>query len=143
MTKEELTERRDKLLQGQGKDLHDAITKMIETKHMLATCDAITCISGRGGRDEIVITLFIDVPSYARPVPLYLYLTEDIFDIDGFCSADGKIGPKSKDVDIDTLIKLRALRTVFDAIKTISNASITTLNYRRPIFARTADDGEP
>ncbi len=139
MTKEELSERRNRLLRGT--ELHVAISRMIKIKGMPAACQSVTGIMGRDGRSEIVVDLTVSVSGDARSAHVYLYLPEDIFDELGFEYADIQIGPKSKEVDIDTLIKLRALRAIFDVIKNISNKYISALRYDQPIYVRTNEDG--
>lgn len=142
MTKEELAERRNKLLHG--RDLYNAIDRMIRLKDLPATCRSVTSISGRDGRGEIVIELYVDIANTLNTAIVYLYITEDIFDKFSFKYTDMRIGSKSREIsekDLDKLIQLRALRTVFNVIKEVNNKSMIMLHYDRPIYVRTLQTG--
>ena len=103
--------------------LFKLIQKMIDTKNLPAELPlhAFSEVLGRDNREEIVVRLHIKVRDTNRIVTAYVYMTEDIFDLDSFEYIDNEIGLSSVKTSIDVLIKLRFIRVLYDVIKTISN----------------------
>ena len=135
----ELQQRKNKLLEGNN--LSASIAKMIRVKNLPATFHSVTAIAGRDGRTEIVLELFIDVLNTEKIARVYLYLTEDIFDPDGFEFIDSEIGLGDKKIDIDDFIKLRALRTVYNVIRNISTGYANAVDPYKIIYVRTQRTG--
>ena len=73
----EIHQRKIKLLYNDN--LSNSIKNMIKVKHHPAELDSVTAISGRDGRTEIVVRLYINRASTGQNVKVYLYITEDIF----------------------------------------------------------------
>lgn len=117
------------------------IARMIRLKDLPATCHSLTAISGRDGRTELVLELFIDILNTEKIARVYVYLTEDIFDPDGFEWVDKGIGLGNKKVDAKTFIKLRALRTVYMIIKNISTTYANAVDPNKIIYVRTQRTG--
>ena len=134
---EELHRRKIKLLYNDN--LSNSIKNMIKIKGFLAGLDSVTTIAGRHGKTEIVVGLTISMSNIDRLAKTHIYITEDIFDLDSFEYIDKEIGLGNRKISTDDLIKLRALRVVYDVIKDISategNAEITF------IYVRTRQDG--
>ena len=117
----ELHQRRIRLLDNNN--LSDSINKMIKVKHLPAELDSVTTIAGRYGKTEIVLRLLISKSNIDKVVKTYIYLTEDMFDLDSFKYIDKELGLGDRKISTDDLIKLRALRVVFNVIKAINTTS--------------------
>ena len=117
----ELHQRKIKLLDNNN--LSDSVNKMIKVKHLPAKLDSVTTIAGRYGKTEIVLRLLISKSNIDRVVKTYIYLTEDMFDLDSFKYIDKELGLGDRKISTDDLIKLRALRVVFNVIKAINTTS--------------------
>ena len=117
----ELTKRKIKLLDNNN--LSDSIKNMIKVKGLPAELAAMIDTADGKGRTEIAIKLYVNRVSIDQKVTVYLYITEDIFYLEkekSFERIDLEIGPIAKDLSADDLIKLRALRVVFNVIKYLS-----------------------
>ena len=131
-------QRRKIMLLGND-NLNNLVDKMIKTKGLPAKLDSITLIAGREGKTEIVVRLYIDVLNTDKKAKVYLYITEDIFNLDSFEYIDKELGIGDKKISTDDLIKLRALRVVYDVIKNISATDGTfEIDY---MHVRTRQDG--
>ena len=117
----ELRQRRIRLLDNNN--LSDSVNKMIKVKRLPAKLDSVTTIAGRYGKTEIVLRLLISKSNIDRVVKTYIYLTEDMFDLDSFKYIDKELGLGDRKISTDDLIKLRALRVVFNVIKAINTTS--------------------
>ena len=117
----ELHQRKIKLLDDNN--LSNSINNMIKVKHLPAELDSVTTIAGRYGKTEIVLRLLISKSNIDRVVKTYIYLTEDMFDLDSFKYIDKELGLGDRKISTDDLIKLRALRVVFNVIKAINTTS--------------------
>ena len=117
----ELHQRKIKLLDNNN--LSDSVNKMIKVKHLPAKLDSVTTIAGRYGKTEIVLRLLISKSNIDKVVKTYIYLTEDMFDLDSFKYIDKELGLGDRKISTDDLIKLRALRVVFNVIKAINTTS--------------------
>ena len=117
----ELRQRRIRLLDNNN--LSDSVNKMIKVKHLPAELDSVTTIAGRYGKTEIVLRLLISKSNIDRVVKTYIYLTEDMFDLDSFKYIDKELGLGDRKISTDDLIKLRALRVAFNVIKAINTTS--------------------
>ena len=117
----ELHQRKIKLLDNNN--LSDSVNKMIKVKHLPAELDSVTAIAGRYGKTEIVLRLLISKSNIDKVVKTYIYLTEDMFDLDSFKYIDKELGLGDRKISTDDLIKLRALRVVFNVIKAINTTS--------------------
>ena len=117
----ELHQRKIKLLDNNN--LSNSINKMIKVKHLPAELDSVTTIAGRYGKTEIVLRLLISKSNIDKVVKTYIYLTEDMFDLDSFKYIDKELGLGDRKISTDDLIKLRALRVVFNVIKAINTTS--------------------
>ena len=117
----ELHRRKIKLLDNNN--LSNFINKMIKVKHLPAELDSVTTIAGRYGKTEIVLRLLISKSNIDKVVKTYIYLTEDMFDLDSFKYIDKELGLGDRKISTDDLIKLRALRVVFNVIKAINTTS--------------------
>ena len=117
----ELRQRRIRLLDNNN--LSDSVNKMIKVKRLPAELDSVTTIAGRYGKTEIVLRLLISKSNIDRVVKTYIYLTEDMFDLDSFKYIDKDLGLDDRKISTDDLIKLRALRVVFNVIKAINTTS--------------------
>ena len=115
----ELHQRKIKLLDNNN--LSNSVNKMIKVKHLPAELDSVTTIAGRYGKTEIVLRLLISKSNIDKVVKTYIYLTEDMFDLDSFKYIDKELGLGDRKISTDDLIKLRALRVVYNVIKNISN----------------------
>lgn len=114
----ELHRRRIMLLGNNN--LNNLVDKMIKTKGLPAKLDSTTLIAGREGKSEIVVRLLISKSNINKIVKTYIYITEDIFDLGSFGYIDKELGLGNRKISTDDLIKLRALRVVYNAIKNIS-----------------------
>ena len=136
----ELHRRRIMLLGNNN--LNNLVDKMIKTKGLPAKLDSTTLIAGREGKPEIVVRLYIDILNTDKKAKVYLYITEDIFDLENsFEYVDVKIGPRAKSLSDDDLIKLRALRVVYDTIKNVSSGYVKADDPRDAICIRTSKTG--
>ena len=136
----ELHRRRIMLLGNNN--LNDLVNKMIKTKGLPAELDSTTLIAGREGKSEIVVRLYVDILNADKKAKVYLYITEDIFDLENsFEYVDRKIGPRAKSLTNDDLIKLRALRVVYDTIKNVSSGYVKIDDPRDAICIRTSKTG--
>lgn len=133
----ELQRRKFKLLHNDN--LSNSIKNMIKVKGFLAGLDSVMTIAGRHGKTEIVLVLTISRTSADRLAKTYIYITEDIFDLDSFEYIDKELGIGDRKISTDDLIKLRALRVVYDVIKKISATDGTfEVEY---MHVRTRQDG--
>ena len=136
----ELHRRRIMLLGNNN--LNNLVDKMIKTKGLPAELDSTTLIAGREGKTEIVVRLYVNRPSTDQNAKVYLYITEDIFDLENSIEyIDRKIGPRAKSLSDDDLIKLRALRVVYDAIKNVSSGYVKIADPSDAIYIRTNKAG--
>ena len=117
----ELHQRKIKLLDNNN--LSNSVNNMIKVKHLPAELDSVTTIAGRYGKTEIVLRLLISKSNIDKVVKTYIYLTEDMFDLDSFKYIDKELGLGDRKISTDDLIKLRALRVVFNVIKAINTTS--------------------
>ena len=131
----ELHQRKIKLLDNNN--LSNSVNKMIKVKHLPAELDSVTTIAGRYGKTEIVLRLLISKSNIDKVVKTYIYLTEDMFDLDSFKYIDKELGLGDRKISTDDLIKLRALRVVFNVIKDIN----TTSGPSGIVYVRTRQDG--
>ena len=123
-------------------NLNNLATKMIKTKSLPAKLDSITLIAGREGKSEIVVRLYIDILNTDKKAKVYLYITEYIFDLENsFEYIDRKIGPRANSLSSDDLIKLRALRVIYDAIKNVSLGYVKMDDPSDAIYIRTSKTG--
>ena len=130
---------RRKIMLLSNNNLNDLVDKMIKTKGFLAGLDSVMTIAGRQGKTEIVLVLTISRTSVDRLAKTYIYITEDIFDLDSFEYIDKELGIGNRKISTDDLIKLRALRVVYDVIKKISTTDGTfEVEY---MHVRTRQDG--
>lgn len=135
-------QRRKIMLLGNN-NLNDLVDKMIKTKGLPAKLDSITLIAGREGKSEIAARLYIDVLNTDKKAKVHLYITEYVFDLENsFEYIDRKIGPRAKSLKGDDLIKLRALRVVYDAIKNVSSGCVKMDDPSGAIYIRTSKTGE-
>ena len=134
-------QRRKIMLLGNN-NLNNLADKMIKTKGLPAKLDSITLIAGREGKSEIVVKLYIDILDADKKAKVYLYITEDIFDLENsFEYIDRKIGPRAKSLKDGDLIKLRALRVIYDAIKNVSLGYVKMDDPSGAIYIRTGKTG--
>ena len=127
-----LHQRKFKLLDNNN--LMDSVNNLIKVKNLPATLDSVTAIMGRDGRTEIVLRLVVNTE---KTTTAYLYITEDIFNLDEFEYIDKELGIGNRKISTDDLIKLRALRVVYNVIKNIDNVKGTS----GIIYIRTRQDG--
>lgn len=134
-------QRRKIMLLGNN-NLNDLVDKMIKTKGLPVKLDSITLIAGRDGKSEIAVRLYIDILNADKKAKVYLYITEYIFDLENsFECTDRKIGPRAKSLSGDDLIKLRALRAIYDAIKNVSSGYAKMDDPSNAIYIRTGKTG--
>ena len=134
-------QRRKIMLLGNN-NLNNLVDKMIKTKGLPAKLDSITLIAGREGKSEIVVKLYIDILDADKKAKVYLYITEDIFDLENsFEYIDRKMGPREKSLKDGDLIKLRALRVIYDAIKNVSLGYVKMDDPSGAIYIRTGKTG--
>ena len=138
----EIHQRKIRLLNNNN--LSDSIKNMIKVKHLPAELDSVTVIAGREGKSEIVVRLYVNRASTGQNVKVYLYITEDIFYLEkekAFERIDFEIGPRTKNLSADNLIELRALRVVFNVIKSLSVGRVDLLNLDEDIYVITTKTG--
>ena len=127
-----LHQRKFKLLDNNN--LMDSVNNLIKVKNLPATLDSVTAIMGRDGRTEIVLRLVVNTE---KTTTAYLYITEDIFNLDEFEYIDKELGIGNRKISTDGLIMLRTLRVVYNVIKNIDNVKGTS----GIIYIRTRQDG--
>ena len=127
-----LHQRKVKLLDNNN--LKDSVNNLIKVKNLPATLDSVTVIAGREGKTEIVLRLVVNTEI---PTTAYLYITEDIFDLDSFEYIDKELEIGNRKISTDDLIKLRALRVVYNVIKNIDSVN----GISGIIYIRTRPDG--
>ena len=133
---------RRKIMLLDNNNLSDSIKNMIKVKRLPAELDSITLIAGREGKTEIVVRLYIDILNTDKKAKVYLYITEDIFDLENsFEYIDRKIGSRAKSLSDDDLIKLRALRVIYDTIKNVSSGYVKAGDPSDAIYIRTNKTG--
>ena len=138
----ELHQRKIRLLNNNN--LSDSIKKMIKVKRLPAELDSVTVIAGREGKSEIVVRLYVNRVSTGQKAKVYLYITEDIFYLEkekSFERIDFEIGPRAKNLSADDLIELRALRVVFNVIKSLSVGQVDLLDLDEDIYVITTKTG--
>ena len=134
-------QRRKIMLLGND-NLNNLVDKMIKTKGLSAKLDSITLIAGRDGKTEIVVRLYVNRASTGQRAKVYLYITEDIFDLENSCEyIDRQIGSRAKSLSGDDLIKLRALRVIYDTIKNVSSGYAKAGDSSDAIYIRTSKTG--
>ena len=134
----ELYQRKVRLLNNNN--LSDSIKNMIKVKHLPADLVSVTAIADSEGKTRIAIRLYVNRPSTGQNVKVYLYITEDIFYLEkekAFERIDFEIGPRTKSLSTDDLIKLRALRVVFNVIKSLSVGRVDLLDLDEDIYVIT------
>ena len=133
---------RRKIMMLGNDNLNNLVDKMIKTKGLPAELDSTTLIAGREGKSEIVVRLYIDILDTNKKAKVYLYITEDIFDLENsFEYIDRKIGPRAKSLSGDDLIKLIALRVIYDTIKNVSSGYVKAGDPSDTIYIRTSKTG--
>lgn len=141
----ELNQRKIRLLNNNN--LSNSIKNMIKVKDLPAELHSVTAISDSKGRTEIAIRLYVNRSSTGQRAKVYLYITEDIFYLEkekashSFERIDLEIGPRAKGLSADDLIKLRALRVVFNVIKYLSIGHTNSLNLNKDIYVITNKTG--
>lgn len=141
----ELNQRKIRLLNNNN--LSDSIKKMIKVKGLPAELHSLAAIADSKGRTEIAIRLYVNRPSTGQKAKVYLYITEDIFYLEkerafkSFERIDLEIGPRAKSLSADDLIKLRALRVVFNVIKSLSVGRVGLLRLDKDIYVITNKTG--
>ena len=138
----ELHQRKIKLLNNNN--LSNSIKNMIKVKHLPAELHSLATIADSKGRMEIALRLYVNRPSTDQNAKVYLYITEDIFYLEkekSFEYIDFEIGPRAKDLSDDDLIKLRALRVVFNVIKSLSVGRVDSLDLDEDIYVITNKTG--
>ena len=136
-------QRRKIMLLGNN-NLNDLIDKMIKTKGLPAKLNSITLIADSEGKTRISVRLYVNRVSTGQRAKVYLYITEDIFYVEkekAFERIDFEIGPRAKGLSADDLIKLRALRVVFNVIKSLSVGRVDLLNLDEDIYVVTSKTG--
>lgn len=137
-----LHQRKIRLLNNNN--LSDSIKNMIKVKGLPAELHSLTAISDSKGRTEIALRLYVDRVSTGQRAKVYLYITEDIFYLEkekAFERIDFEIGPRAKGLSADDLIELRALRVVFNVIKSLSVGRVDLLNLDEDIYVITNKTG--
>lgn len=136
-------QRRKIMLLGNN-NLNDLVDKMIKMKGLPAKLDSITLIADSDGKTRISVRLYVNRVSTGQRAKVYLYITEDIFYVEkekAFERIDFEIGPRAKGLSTDDLIKLRALRVVFNVIKSLSVGRVDLLNLDEDIYVITSKTG--
>ena len=134
----EIHQRKIKLLYNDN--LSNSIKNMIKVKGLPAELDSVTTIADSEGKTEIVVRLYVNRASTGQRAKVYLYITEDIFYLNkekSFERIDFEIGPRANGLSNDSLIKLRALRVVSNAINNLS----ATDGPSGVVYVRTRQDG--
>ena len=136
-------QRRKIMLLGNN-TLNNLVDKMIKTKGLPAKLNSITLIADSDGKTRIAVRLYVNRVSTGQRAKVYLYITEDIFYVEkekAFERIDFEIGPRTKGLSADDLIKLRALRVVFNVIKYLSVGRVDSLNLDEDIYVITSKTG--
>ena len=136
-------QRRKIMLLGNN-NLSDSIKNMIKVKRLPAELNSVTAIADSEGKTRIAVRLYVNRPSTGQNVKVYLYITEDIFYLEkekAFERIDFEIGPRAKSLSADDLIELRALRVVFNVIKSLSVGRVDLLNLDEDIYVITNKTG--
>ena len=124
--------------------LNNLVDKMIKTKGLPAKLDSITLITDNEGKTRISVRLYVDRVDTGKKMKVYLYITEDIFYLNkekSFERIDFEIGPRANSLSGDDLIKLRALKVVFNVIKSLSIGRVDLLNLDEDIYVITSKTG--
>ena len=138
----EIHQRKIKLLHNNN--LSNSIKNMIKVKGLPAELDSVTTIADSEGKTRIAIRLYVNRTSTGQRAKVYLYITEDIFYLNkekAFERIDFEIGPRAKNLSADDLIELRALRVVFNVIKSLSVGRVDLLNLDEDIYVVTSKTG--
>ena len=138
----ELHQRKIKLLYKDN--LSNSIKNMIKVKSLPAKLDGVTTIADSEGKTRIAIRLYVNRASTGQRAKVYLYITEDISYLEkekSFERIDFEIGPRANSLSDDSLIKLRALRVVFNVIKSLSIGRVDLLNLDEDIYVITSKTG--
>ena len=138
----EIHQRKIKLLYNDN--LNNSIKNMIKVKHLPAELDSVTAIADSEGKTRIVVRLYVNRASTGQRAKVYLYITEDIFYLEkekSFERIDWEIGSRVDDLSNDDLIKLRALRVVFNVIKSLSVGRVDSLDLDEDIYVTTNKTG--
>ena len=138
----ELYQRKIRLLNNNN--LSDSIKNMIKVKGLPADLVSVTAIADSEGKTRIARRLYVNRPSTGQNVKVYLYITEDIFYLEkekSFERIDWEIGSRVDDLSNDDLIKLRALRVVFNVIKSLSVGRVDSLDLDEDIYVTTNKTG--
>ena len=136
-------QRRKIMLLGNN-NLSDSIKKMIKVKGLPAKLNSITLIADSEGKTRISVRLYVNRVSTGQRAKVYLYITEDIFYLNkekSFERIDFEIGPRANGLSDDSLIELRALRVVFNVIKSLSVGRVDLLNLDEDIYVITSKTG--
>lgn len=136
-------QRRKIMLLGNN-NLNDLVDKMIKTKGLPAKLNSITLIADSEGKTRISVRLYVNRVDTGKKMKVYLYITEDIFYVEkekAFERIDFEIGPRARGLSADDLIKLRALRVVFNVIKSLSVGRVDLLNIDEDIYVITSKAG--
>lgn len=136
-------QRRKIMLLGNN-TLNNLVDKMIKTKGLPAKLNSITLIADSDGKTRIAVRLYVNRVSTGQRAKVYLYITEDIFYVEkekAFERIDFEIGPRANGLSTDDLIKLRALRVVFNVIKSLSVGRVDLLNLDEDIYVITSKTG--
>ena len=136
-------QRRKIMLLGNN-TLNNLVDKMIKTKGLPAKLNSITLIADSEGKTRISVRLYVNRVSTGQRAKVYLYITEDIFYVEkekAFERIDFEIGPRANSLSADDLIKLRALRVVFNVIKSLSVGRVDLLNLDEDIYVITSKTG--
>ena len=124
--------------------LNNLVDKMIKTKGLPAKLDSITTIVDSDGKTRISVRLYVNRVDTGKKMKVYLYITEDIFYLNkekSFERIDWEIGSRANSLKGDDLIKLRALRVVFNVIKSLSIGRVDLLNLDEDIYVITSKTG--
>ena len=138
----ELQRRKIRLLNNNN--LSDSIKNMIKVKDLPAELNSVTTIADSEGKTRIVVRLYVNRVSTGQRAKVYLYITEDIFYVEkekAFERIDFEIGSRAKGLSADDLIKLRALRVLFNVIKSLSVGRVDLLNLDEDIYVITSKTG--
>ena len=136
-------QRRKIMLLGNN-NLSDSIKNMIKVKGLPAELNSVTTIADSDGKTRIAVRLYVNRVSTGQRAKVYLYITEDIFYLNkekAFERIDFEIGSRANSLSDDSLIKLRALRVVFNVIKSLSVGRVDLLNLDEDIYVITSKTG--
>lgn len=133
MDDQELKRRKDLLLKNDN--LKKKIEWMIRTKKLPGKLDDLTVISGKDGRDLIVIDLKVAIKK--EYVSVIVYIPDSIYWDGSFYYIDKQIPDGTS---IDSWMVLRALRVIYTVIKDIN--SIGKGSQGNFIVAKVGNDGK-